>query len=109
MVGHTGVLEAAICAVETVDECLGRVVDAFREAAPEGALLVLSDHGNCEQMVEPDGSPHTAHTTNPVPLIVTDHAARLREGGELKDLMPTALAYLGLTKPLQVTGQKLCK
>jgi 2,3-bisphosphoglycerate-independent phosphoglycerate mutase len=61
-------------------------------------------------MLEPDGvSPHTAHTTNPVPLIVIDHGAELRKGGELKDLIPTALAYLGLTKPLQVSGQNLCK
>jgi 2,3-bisphosphoglycerate-independent phosphoglycerate mutase len=75
-----------------------------------GVTLVTADHGNAETMLEPDGqSPHTAHTSNPVPLVVTDREARLREGGELKDLVPTALAYLGLTKPLQMTGQNLCK
>ena len=74
-----------------------------------GVLLVTADHGNAEQMYEEDGtSPHTAHTSNPVPLIVTDRQATLREGGELSGLVPTALAYLGLTKPLQMNGQNVC-
>jgi 2,3-bisphosphoglycerate-independent phosphoglycerate mutase len=108
MVGHSGVIPAVVKAVETTDACLGRVVDTIERLG--GVALVTADHGNAEEMLEPDGvSPHTAHTTNPVPLIVTDHAAELREGGELKDLMPTALGYLGLTKPLQVSGQNLCK
>jgi 2,3-bisphosphoglycerate-independent phosphoglycerate mutase len=108
MVGHTGVIPAVVKAVETTDACLGRVADAVERLG--GVALITADHGNAETMLEPDGvSPHTAHTTNPVPLIVTDAAASLREGGELKDLIPTALAYLGLTKPLQVSGKNLCK
>jgi 2,3-bisphosphoglycerate-independent phosphoglycerate mutase len=108
MVGHTGVIPAVVKAVETTDACLGRVVETVERLG--GVSLVTADHGNAEELLEPDGvSPHTAHTTNPVPLIVTDPAARLREGGELKDLAPTVLAYLGLTKPLQVSGQNLCK
>jgi 2,3-bisphosphoglycerate-independent phosphoglycerate mutase len=108
MVGHTGVLDAAIRAVETVDECLGRVADGFREAAPEGAFLVLSDHGNAEQMTEPDGSPHTAHTTNPVPcVLVSPWRGRLREGGSLRDAAPTLLAIQGLDQPAALTGRDL--
>jgi 2,3-bisphosphoglycerate-independent phosphoglycerate mutase len=107
MVGHTGVISAVVKAVETTDACLGRVADTVVRLG--GVTLVTADHGNAEQLLEPDGvSPHTAHTTNPVPLIVTDPAASLREGGELKDLIPTALAYLDLTKPLQMTGKNLC-
>jgi 2,3-bisphosphoglycerate-independent phosphoglycerate mutase len=107
MVGHTGVISAVVKAVETTDACLGRVADTVERLG--GVTLVTADHGNAEQLLEPDGvSPHTAHTTNPVPLIVTDRAASLREGGELKDLIPTALAYLDLTKPLQMTGKNLC-
>ena len=107
MVGHTGVIPAVVRAVETVDRCLGRVVETVQRLG--GVLLITADHGNAEQMLEADGtSPHTAHTSNPVPLIVTDPAARLRDGGELKDLVPTAISYLGITKPLQMTGENLC-
>jgi len=107
MVGHTGVIPAVVRAVETTDGCLGRVVETVERLG--GVSLLTADHGNAEKLLEPDGvSPHTAHTTNPVPLIVTDPAARLREGGELKDLAPTALAYLDLTKPLQMSGKNLC-
>jgi 2,3-bisphosphoglycerate-independent phosphoglycerate mutase len=107
MVGHSGVIPAVVKAVEVTDACLGRVVETVDRLG--GVMLITADHGNAEHLLEPDGSPHTAHTTNPVPLIVTDPEARLREGGELKDLIPTAIAYLGLTKPLQMTGQNLCK
>jgi 2,3-bisphosphoglycerate-independent phosphoglycerate mutase len=108
MVGHSGVIPAVVRAVETTDACLGRVVETVDRLG--GVALVTADHGNAEQLLETDGvSPHTAHTTSPVPLIVTDREARLREDGELKDLVPTALAYLGITKPLQMTGQNLCK
>ena len=108
MVGHTGFIPAVVKALETTDACLARVVETVERLG--GVTLVTADHGNAETMLEPDGqSPHTAHTSNPVPLVVTDREARLREGGELKDLVPTALAYLGLTKPLQMTGQNLCK
>jgi 2,3-bisphosphoglycerate-independent phosphoglycerate mutase len=108
MVGHSGVIPAVVKAVETTDACLGRVVETVERLG--GVALITADHGNAEQLLEPDGvSPHTAHTTSPVPLIVTDADTSLREGGELKDLIPTALAYLRLTKPLQMTGENLCK
>jgi 2,3-bisphosphoglycerate-independent phosphoglycerate mutase len=107
MVGHSGVIPAVVKAVETADRCLGRVVETVQRLG--GVVLITADHGNAEQMLESDGtSPHTAHTTNPVPLIVTDPEASLRNGGELKDLAPTAIYYLGLTKPLQMTGENLC-
>jgi 2,3-bisphosphoglycerate-independent phosphoglycerate mutase len=107
MVGHSGVIPAVVHAVEATDECLGRVVETVQRLG--GVLLVTADHGNAEQMYEQDGtSPHTAHTTNPVPLVVTDPDATLREGGELQDLAPIVISYLGLTKPLQMTGQNLC-
>ena len=104
MVGHTGSITAAVRAVATVDECLGRVVEAVDAAG--GVCLVTADHGNAEHMLEPDGSPHTAHTTNPVPLVLTDTNASLVDG-ELSDLAPTALALCGLDKPLQMTGKTL--
>jgi 2,3-bisphosphoglycerate-independent phosphoglycerate mutase len=109
MVGHTGNLEAAIRAVETVDGCLGRVVDAFRASAPDGALLILADHGNAETMIAEDGSPHTAHTTNPVPCIFVsrDFRGRLRGGGALCDAVPTLLAFQGIAKPAVMTGRDL--
>ena len=107
MVGHSGVIPAVVKAVETTDTCLGRVVEAVQKLG--GVLLITADHGNAEQMLEPDGtSPHTAHTSNPVPLIVTDPEITLREGGELQDLVPTVISYLGLKKPLQMTGENLC-
>ena len=111
MVGHTGVLEAAIKAVEAVDECVGKVVDAV--LAKGGSLIVTADHGNCEQMIDPaTGGPHTAHTTYDVDLIVVDprfrHGAqRLRTGGRLADIAPTALALLGVPQPEEMTGQSL--
>jgi 2,3-bisphosphoglycerate-independent phosphoglycerate mutase len=106
MVGHTGSIPAVTRALETTDECLGRVVDAVGAAG--GVCLITADHGNAEQMLEPDGvSPHTAHTTNPVPLIVTERGVSLRDGGELADLVPTTLELLGLTKSSQMTGQEL--
>jgi 2,3-bisphosphoglycerate-independent phosphoglycerate mutase len=108
MVGHTGSIPAVVKAVEITDEQLGRVVDAV--AAAGGVCLITADHGNAEQMLEPDGvSPHTAHTTNPVPLIVTDPNVALREGGELSDLMPTALHFLGIQAPAEMTGKDLVK
>jgi 2,3-bisphosphoglycerate-independent phosphoglycerate mutase len=104
MVGHTGWIQAAVEAVETVDECLGRIVEAVGEEG--GISLITADHGNAEHMLEDDGSPHTAHTSNPVPLIVTDTDLTLAEG-ELSDLAPTAFSLLGLAKPLQMTGRLL--
>ncbi len=106
MVGHTGSISAVIRAVETVDECLAAVVETVENLG--GACLITADHGNAEQMLEVDGvSPLTAHTTNPVPLILTARDERLREGGALKDLAPTALQLLGLDKPDEMTGNSL--
>jgi 2,3-bisphosphoglycerate-independent phosphoglycerate mutase len=106
MVGHTGVIPAVVEAVETVDACLGRVVDATHAAG--GVCLVTADHGNAEQLLEPDGSsPHTAHTTNPVPLILTSHKFNLKQQGGLADLAPTALRLLGLDRPAEMTGGAL--
>ena len=105
MVGHTGVIPAVVTACETVDGCLGRVVQAVQGAG--GVCLITADHGNAEKMLEEDGvSPHTAHTTNLVPLILTAEGLTLRPG-ELSDLMPTALALLDIAKPLHMTGSDL--
>jgi len=106
MVGHTGSIPAVIKACETADRCLGRVVDRVTELG--GVALVTADHGNAERMLEDDGvSPHTAHTTNPVPLVVTEPGAELREGGELADLAPTVLDLLGIRQPQEMTGRSL--
>jgi len=108
MVGHTGVIPAAVAAVETTDRCLGEV--AGRVAELGGVCLITADHGNAEQLLEPDGvSPFTAHTTNPVPLVVTEPGAELRDDGELADLAPTVLALLGLEPPSEMTGKDLLK
>jgi 2,3-bisphosphoglycerate-independent phosphoglycerate mutase len=108
MVGHTGVIPAVVQAVENVDECLGTLVETVEKLG--GACLITADHGNAEQMLEADGtSPHTAHTTNPVPLIATVPGISLREGGELRDLVPTALELLGLDKPAEMTGASLAE
>jgi 2,3-bisphosphoglycerate-independent phosphoglycerate mutase len=106
MVGHTGSIPAVVKAVETVDRCLGEVVEAVERAG--GVSLVTADHGNAEQMLEADGtSPHTAHTSNPVPLVVTAPDLRVVSGGELADLAPTVLALLDLAQPLQMSGKIL--
>ena len=105
MVGHTGVLPAVIAAVEASDAALGVILAAVERAG--GVALVTADHGNAEQMLEPDGSPHTAHTTNPVPLVVTLAGAHLRDGGKLGDLAPTVLGLLGIAPPPEMTGQSL--
>ena len=105
MVGHTGSLEAAIKAVETIDECVGKVVDAM--LAHNGTMLITADHGNCEQMIDyKTGEPHTAHTTNPVPLILVGKDAKLKEG-RLADLTPTMLDIMGIEKPEEMTGESL--
>jgi 2,3-bisphosphoglycerate-independent phosphoglycerate mutase len=108
MVGHTGSIPAVIRAVETTDACLGGVVEAVERGG--GVALVTADHGNAEHMLEADGvSPHTAHTTNPVPLVLTASGASLRDGGELSDLAPTVLGLLGLEQPEAMTGRKLVR
>jgi 2,3-bisphosphoglycerate-independent phosphoglycerate mutase len=108
MVGHTGSLQAAIKAVETVDAGLGRIAEAIE--AMGGALLVTADHGNCELMRDPEtGGPHTAHTTNPVPvLLLGGPDAELRDG-RLADVAPTLLALMDLRKPREMTGETLLR
>ena len=108
MVGHTGVFEAAVKAVEAVDQCMGRTVDAV--LAKGGVALVTADHGNADKMYEEDGSPFTAHTTNLVPLIIAGAGnVELREGGVLADLSPTMLKILGLEQPEEMTGKSIIK
>ena len=107
MVGHTGIFDAAVKAVETVDECVGRVVDAVKKMG--GKMLITADHGNADQMMEKDGSPFTAHTTNIVPFIVVGHECELREGGKLCDIAPTMLKLLGLAQPAEMTGESIIK
>jgi 2,3-bisphosphoglycerate-independent phosphoglycerate mutase len=106
MVGHTGSIPAVVEACEAADRALGRVVERVTELG--GVALVTADHGNAERMLEDDGvSPHTAHTTNPVPFVVTEPGAELREGGELADLAPTVLDLLGIRQPPEMTGRSL--
>jgi 2,3-bisphosphoglycerate-independent phosphoglycerate mutase len=109
MVGHTGVLPAAIKAVEVVDNCVGKILDALKKT--DGVAIVLADHGNCEQMIDPaTGAPHTAHTTYDVELIVVDDryaGKKLREGGRLADVAPTVLMMMGLAQPPEMKGQTL--
>jgi len=109
MVGHTGVLPAAVKAVEIVDECVGKVLDAMNRQG--GCAIVTADHGNCEQMIDPEtGGPHTAHTTYDVECIIVDDrfkGKKLREDGRLADLAPTALQMMGLEKPKEMSGRSL--
>jgi 2,3-bisphosphoglycerate-independent phosphoglycerate mutase len=105
MVGHTGVIEAAVAAVEAVDAGLGQVVQAVHESG--GACLITADHGNADNMLEPDGSPNTAHSLNPVPVIVTVPGLTLRTGGVLADVAPTILAMLGIEPPEEMSGRSL--
>ncbi len=108
MVGHTGVEEAAIKAVEAVDACVGRAVDAIKKA--DGVMFICADHGNAEQLVDYEtGAPFTAHTTNPVPFLLVnyDPNARLREGGCLADIVPTLIEIMGMQQPAEMTGKSL--
>ncbi len=105
MVGHTGVIDAAVAAIETVDRCLGQVAAAVHESG--GACVVTADHGNADHMLEPDGSPNTTHSLNPVPLVVTAAVGELREGGVLADVAPTVLELLGVEQPVAMTGSSL--
>ena len=108
MVGHTGSLPAAIKAVETVDECVGKIVKIIEEK--QGNLIITADHGNAEQMIDyKTGEPHTAHTTNPVPIILVtpDKELKLKTGGKLADLAPTMLELMNLEKPAEMTGESL--
>ncbi len=108
MVGHTGVIEAAVKAVETVDSCVGKAVEALKEV--DGQMFICADHGNCEMMVDYEtGEPWTAHTTNPVPFILVnaDPSYKLREGGKLCDIIPTMIELMGMEKPEEMTGESL--
>ena len=105
MVGHTGVYDAAVKAVETVDACVGKVVDATLKMG--GIAIITADHGNAEQMAEADGSPMTAHTTNPVPFILCGAGTELRSGGRLADIAPTILDVMGLACPPEMDGKTL--
>ncbi len=108
MVGHTGVIPAAVSAIETVDACLARVVAAVQGTG--GACIVTADHGNADHMLEPDGSPNTAHSLNPVPFVVTVDGAKLdAQGGILADVAPTALELLGIPQPPEMTGRSLLR
>ena len=107
MVGHTGVFDAAVAAVEAVDTCVGKICDAV--AAKGGVMLITADHGNADKMYEADGSPFTAHTTNPVPFVVVGHDCELKEGGKLCDIAPTMLDIMGIEQPAQMTGESLIK
>ncbi|MFA6164361.1 MAG: 2,3-bisphosphoglycerate-independent phosphoglycerate mutase [Methylobacter sp.] len=108
MVGHTGIIDAAILAVEAVDASLQRIVDALRTV--DGRMLITADHGNIEQMVDKEtGQPHTAHTTNPVPLVYVGGDSPLASDGNLSDLAPTMLAILGVEQPVEMTGRSLIK
>jgi 2,3-bisphosphoglycerate-independent phosphoglycerate mutase len=108
MVGHTGSIPAVVLAVETADAALARVVERVTELG--GVALITADHGNAEKMLTDDGvSPHTAHTTNRVPLILTQAGVTLADGGELADLAPTVLHLLGLEPPREMTGKLLVK
>jgi 2,3-bisphosphoglycerate-independent phosphoglycerate mutase len=105
MVGHTGIFDAAVQAVETVDTCVGRVIDAVLKV--DGSAIITADHGNAEKMVAEDETPYTAHTTNPVPLIlVTDQVAGVSDG-KLADIAPTMLEMLGVPKPVEMTGESV--
>jgi 2,3-bisphosphoglycerate-independent phosphoglycerate mutase len=111
MVGHTGIMDAAIVAVESVDLALGELLEAT--SANKGTLFVTADHGNVEQMIDlTTGEPHTAHTTNPVPLLVADFSGHISanlklDAGALADVAPTALPFLNLKKPEEMTGRNL--
>ncbi len=105
MVGHTGDIKATVKAVETVDECTGKIVDKVLDLG--GVAIVTADHGNAEKMIAETGKPHTAHTTNLVPVIITDKHVKIRDGGILGDLTPTMLDYLNVEKPREMTGSSL--
>ena len=107
MVGHTGIFDAAKAAVEAVDTCVGRMVNAIQ--AKGGVALITADHGNADKMYEPDGSAFTAHTTNPVPFIVVGYDCELRDGGVLADIAPTILQILEVPQPEEMTGKSLIK
>ena len=107
MVGHTGIFDAAKAAVQAVDTCVGKVIASVVKMG--GSAIITADHGNADKMYETDGSPFTAHTTNPVPFTVVNYPCTLRDGGRLCDIAPTMLKMLGLKQPAQMTGESIIK
>lgn len=107
MVGHTGIIPAAVKAVETVDTCVGSLAEAVKDM--DGVLFVTADHGNADKMLDENGEPFTAHTTNPVPFIVYNYSCEVREGGKLCDIAPTMLKVMGLAQPEEMTGESIIK
>ena len=107
MVGHTGVFEAAVKAVEAVDDCVGQVVREVEKM--DGVVLITADHGNADRMIDESGEPFTAHTTNLVPFVVVNHPCELRDGGRLADIAPTMLKLLGLPQPEEMDGESIIK
>ena len=107
MVGHTGVESAVIKAIETVDECVGKAVEAVKEV--DGVMFICADHGNAEKLIDENGEPFTAHTTNPVPFILVNYDEKytLKENGKLCDIVPTLIDIMGLEKPADITGESL--
>ena len=107
LVGHTGIMEAAIKAIEVVDECVGKTVDAILDV--DGQMFICADHGNAEKLLDEDGEPFTAHTTNPVPFVLVnyDEDYTLREGGCLADIVPTMIEMMGMEQPAEMTGKSL--
>ncbi len=107
MVGHTGIMEAAVKAIEAVDECVGKALEAILEV--NGQMFICADHGNAEKLIDEDGEPFTAHTTNPVPFILVnyDEGVKLREGGCLADIVPTLIEMMGMEQPAEMTGKSL--
>ena len=108
MVGHTGIMDAAVKAVDTVDECVGKLAKAILDVG--GMALITADHGNADVMITADGKPFTAHTTNPVPLILLDNKhkdAKLKDGGKLADLVPTLFDIMEIEQPKEMTGKSL--
>ncbi|MGM9971917.1 MAG: 2,3-bisphosphoglycerate-independent phosphoglycerate mutase [Anaeroplasmataceae bacterium] len=105
MVGHTGVIKAVVKAVEVVDKCIGQIVDALDKVG--GVAIITADHGNAEKLLDEEGNPYTAHTTNPVPLVITDKSLKLRERGILSDITPTLLDLLEIEKPVEMTSESL--
>ena len=107
MVGHTTVFDASVKAVETVDECVGKVFDAVQSV--NGTLIITADHGNADMVIDEEGKPFSAHTTNPVPFLVTRKGVTLHESGNLGDITPTMLELLGIEKPADMTGKSMIK
>ena len=107
MVGHTTVFDATVKAVETVDECVGKIYEAVQKV--NGTLVIIADHGNADKMVDENGVPFSAHSTNPVPCIITKEGLELREGGNLGDVVPTMLELMGLEQPAEMTGKSIIK